>query len=48
MTPLSQGREKEEDEDGKHKGEALVRFNDVACAKRAHAYIAGKNIGGFI
>ena len=42
------GIEMEEDEEGKHKGEALVQFRDAACAKRAHAYIAGKNIGGTI
>jgi RNA recognition motif-containing protein len=42
------GIEMEEDAEGKHKGEALVRFRDAACAKRALAYIAGKNIGGTI
>jgi RNA recognition motif-containing protein len=42
------GIEMEEDEEGKHKGEALVRFRDIACAKRAHAFISGKNIKGTV
>ena len=42
------GFEMEKGDQGAHKGEALVQFNDANCAKRAHAFIAGKNIKGTV